>query len=235
MAGGDHPTLGRVVVVVDHVARVVHECDHDIGPHPRTRRGGNDRRSDFESRRHGSMIRSNITGTTTRPMWWRSIQVNDHLRKDSEPASRDDRAGQRGGQHQLRKLSANIGATITTSARHGVRSGRLQCPDATAKCLAPLGVPVVSGGPFTFPWLPVCRALDPACGTWGGSQRSGHWWLKSAVHATIRVACGFRQRVHRRAELFVIDDSVIAPSRVTAASASSARRCWCWQDVRQSG
>ncbi len=38
--GGDHPGLGRVVVVVDHVAESVHERDDDVGAHPGTGRRG---------------------------------------------------------------------------------------------------------------------------------------------------------------------------------------------------
>lgn len=94
------------------------------------------------------MIRSNITGTTTRPVaLCRSIRSRvasgSNLRRVITGQANDAASS------SWEKPQAwNIGATITmgSSARHGVRSRiafSVPIPALPPDCLAPLGVPVV--------------------------------------------------------------------------------------------
>ena len=161
------------------------------------------------------MMRSNITGTTPRPVaWWRS--TSSSVASGIELASGHHRAGHRRGEDQLGEAPGvehgrHDHRGLLGPPRHAVQY-RLERPSPAPppECLAPLGVPVVPEVSRII--LPLRRCAVGSCPAWSAMSFST---VRSCRARRSRPRCGGvrfvgQRAVDRRGELLVVDDGVDA-------------------------
>ena len=161
------------------------------------------------------MMRSNITGTTHRPVAWcrstsSSVASGSNLRRVTTVQAIDA-----ANTNWEKPQAWNIGATITmvSSARHGVRSRialSVPMPAPPPDCLAPLGDPVVPEvSRIILPLVPVRLGCWPA---WLGDEFLDRQIVLRVGPGHDAGGVGFvgQRTVHRLGELLVVDDGVDA-------------------------